>query len=95
MHKRARIVGPILLLALLAGGGYWWWNQSANANGASTLSGSGTIEAEDVLITSEVSGRVQSLLVDEGHRAEGVVDAVASVRERVFDRKHEARGQLA
>src|SRR5215213_7549853 len=66
MHKRARIIGPILLLALLAGGGYWWWNQSASANGASTLSGSGTIEAEDVLITSEVSGRVQSLLVDEG-----------------------------
>jgi HlyD family secretion protein len=66
MHKRARIVGPILLLALLVGGGYWWWNQSANAIGASTLSGSGTIEAEDVLITSEVSGRVQSLLVDEG-----------------------------
>ncbi|MEP7188511.1 MAG: biotin/lipoyl-binding protein, partial [Roseiflexaceae bacterium] len=66
MHKRARIIGPILLLALLAGGGYWWWNQSVSANGASTLSGSGTIEAEDVLITSEVSGRVQSLLVDEG-----------------------------
>jgi multidrug resistance efflux pump len=66
MHKRARIIGPILLLALLAGGGYWWWNQSASAAGASTLSGSGTIEAEDVLITSEVSGRVQSLLVDEG-----------------------------
>jgi multidrug resistance efflux pump len=66
MHKRARIIGPILLLALLAGGGYWWWNQSASANGASALSGSGTIEAEDVLITSEVSGRVQALLVDEG-----------------------------
>ena len=66
MHKRARIVGPILLLALLAGGGYWWWNQRASAAGAGSLSGSGTIEAEDVLITSEVSGRVQSLLVDEG-----------------------------
>src|SRR4051794_32282885 len=66
MHKRARIIGPILLLALLAGGGYWWWNQSASANGAGALSGSGTIEAEDVLITSEVAGRVQSLLVDEG-----------------------------
>ena len=66
MHKRARIIGPLLLLVLLAGGGYYWWNKSASANGASTLSGSGTIEAEDVLITSEVSGRVQALLVDEG-----------------------------
>src|SRR5262245_40352841 len=66
MHKRARIVGPILLLALLVGGGYWWWNRNANAAGTGTLSGSGTIEAEDVLITSEISGRVQALLVDEG-----------------------------
>ncbi len=48
------------------GGGYWWWNQRASAAGARTLSGSGTIEAEDVLITSEVAGRVQALLVDEG-----------------------------
>ena len=66
MHNRARIIGPILLLALLAGAGYWWWNQRASAANAATLSGSGTIEAEDVLITSEISGRVQSLLVDEG-----------------------------
>src|SRR4029078_749988 len=66
MHNRAKIMGPILLLALLAGGGYWWWNQRAGASAASRLSGSGTIEAEDVLITSEVSGRVQSLLVEEG-----------------------------
>jgi len=66
MHNRARIIAPILLLALLASGGYWWWNQHADAASSRTLSGSGTIEAEDVLITSEVSGRVQSLLVDEG-----------------------------
>ena len=66
MHNRAKIIGPILVLALLVGGGYWWWSQRANAAGAGALSGSGTIEAEDVLITSEVAGRVQSLLVDEG-----------------------------
>ena len=66
MHQRARIIAPILLLALLAGGGFWWWGQRANAAGGRALSGSGTIEAEDVLITSEVTGRVQSLLVEEG-----------------------------
>ena len=66
MHNRARIVAPILLVALLAGGGLWWWNRSASAAAAAQLSGSGTIEAEDVLVTSEVSGRVQALLVDEG-----------------------------
>src|SRR5262249_60376564 len=66
MQNRARIVVPIVWRALLLGAGYWWRNQRASAAGAGRLSGSGTIEAEDVLITSEVAGRVQSLLVDEG-----------------------------
>src|SRR6266540_3665307 len=66
MNMRSRIIITIVVLLMLSGGGFWWWNQHASAAGAHTLSGSGTIEAEDVLITSEVSGRVQSLLVDEG-----------------------------
>jgi multidrug resistance efflux pump len=67
MHNRARIVAPILLLAILVGGGYWWWNQQAAAAATSgALSGSGTIEAEDVLITAEVGGRIKSLAADEG-----------------------------
>ncbi|MFN8569507.1 MAG: biotin/lipoyl-binding protein [Kouleothrix sp.] len=66
MAKRVRIIAPLLVVALLAAGGYWWWSGRATAAGAGSLSGSGTIEAEDVLITAEVSGRVQELLVDEG-----------------------------
>src|SRR3954465_13240132 len=66
MPKRARIILPILLLAVLAGGGFWWYSQRADAASTSKLSGSGTIEVEDVLITSEVAGRVQTLPVDEG-----------------------------
>jgi len=66
MNMRSRIIIAIVVLLALLGGGYWWWNQRASAAGARTLSGSGTIEAEDVLITSEVAGRVQALLVDEG-----------------------------
>jgi multidrug resistance efflux pump len=67
MHKRARIVAPFLLLVILVGGGYWWWSQRAAAADASAaLSGSGTIEAEDVLITAEVAGRIKALPVDEG-----------------------------
>jgi len=67
MHNRIRIIAPILLVALLVGGGFWWWNQRTRAaSAAGQLSGSGTIEAEDVLITAEVAGRVQSLPVDEG-----------------------------
>ncbi len=66
MNMRTRIIIAIVGLLALLGGGYWWWSQRAAAASADTLSGSGTIEAEDVVITSEVSGRVQSLLVDEG-----------------------------
>jgi HlyD family secretion protein len=67
MHNRARVIAAILLVALLVGGGFWWWYQRASAESASeALSGSGTIEAEDVLITVEVGGRIESLAVDEG-----------------------------
>ncbi|MCS6938986.1 MAG: efflux RND transporter periplasmic adaptor subunit [Roseiflexus sp.] len=65
MHPRARIVIPLILVAALIGGGYWWFQQSAQArNGA--LTGSGTIEAEEVLVTAEIAGRVQRLFADEG-----------------------------
>ncbi|HRC77332.1 MAG TPA: biotin/lipoyl-binding protein, partial [Kouleothrix sp.] len=70
MPRQARIVAPIVILALLAAAGYWWWLGRATAASASALSGSGTIEAEDVLITSEVAGRVQALLVDEGQEVQ-------------------------
>ena len=67
MHNRARIVAPIVLLVILIGGGYYWWNQrAATAVTSAQLGGSGTIEAEDVLITAEVGGRIKSLAVDEG-----------------------------
>jgi multidrug resistance efflux pump len=67
MHNRARIAVPILLLAIFVGGGYYWWNQrAATAATSAQLSGSGTIEAEDVLITAEIGGRIKRLAVDEG-----------------------------
>jgi HlyD family secretion protein len=67
MHKRVRIIIPILLLAALAAGGLWWRNQRAEAADASAkLSGSGTIEAEEVLVTAEVGGRIKSLPTEEG-----------------------------
>lgn len=65
MHPRTRIVVPLLLITGLIGGGYWWFQQSAQArNGA--LTGSGTIEAEEVLVTAEIAGRAQRLFADEG-----------------------------
>lgn len=69
MHQRARMIMPVLLLIVVSGGGYWWYQQSNQArNGA--LSGSGTIEAEEVLVTAEIAGRVRQLLVDEGQEVD-------------------------
>jgi multidrug resistance efflux pump len=70
MHQRARVVLPVLLIATLIGGGYWWWNQRAVAEASALLSGSGTIEAEDVLITAEVAGRVQVMPAEEGQNVQ-------------------------
>lgn len=65
MPHRVRMLFPIILLAVL-GGGYWWWSRQAVAADSQSLDGSGTIEAEEVLVSSEVAGRVQRLYVDEG-----------------------------
>jgi multidrug resistance efflux pump len=65
MHPRARIIIPLVLVAVLIGGGYWLLQESAQARNG-TLTGTGTIEAEEVLVTAEIAGRVQHLFVDEG-----------------------------
>jgi HlyD family secretion protein len=60
-----RILIPIVLaVALAAGAGWWLYGRTASAAGQQTFSG--TIEADEVDITSEVSGKVDRLLVDEG-----------------------------
>lgn len=65
MHTRIRFIAPVIVIALIAGV-LWWRTQGANASTDGQLQASGTIEAEQVLITSEIAGRVQQLLADEG-----------------------------
>ena len=67
MNMRVRGAIVLVLGVALAAGGLWWWMGRAAASGGAALSGSGTIEAEDVAISSEVSGRIKALLADEGH----------------------------
>jgi HlyD family secretion protein len=65
---------PILLLLALAGGGYYWWTTRAATAAplftpqaqSTQITGSGTIEAEIVAITSEVGGRITAFHADEG-----------------------------
>ncbi len=65
MHNRIRIIIPILLIAAI-GGGIWWSTRNTAARSDGTLRASGTIEAEQVLVTSEIAGKIRSLSADEG-----------------------------
>ncbi|MDZ4718434.1 MAG: efflux RND transporter periplasmic adaptor subunit [Roseiflexaceae bacterium] len=65
MHNRIRFIAPVIVIALIAGA-IWWRTQGTNASASGPLHASGTIEAEQVLITSEIAGRVRILLADEG-----------------------------
>jgi len=61
-----RIIRAILGIALVAliGGGVWWWTQQ-QTQATRGLAGSGTIEATQVQIGPEVSGRVVQVMAKE------------------------------
>jgi multidrug efflux pump subunit AcrA (membrane-fusion protein) len=61
-----RIIPIIVILALIGGGTYWWSRQQTQA--ANGLKGSGTIEATQINVGPEVSGRVVQVLVEEGQQ---------------------------
>jgi len=54
-----------IVLAMLIAGGIWWWTRQ-QAQAAHGLTGSGTIEATQVNIGPEVSGRIVQVMADEG-----------------------------
>jgi HlyD family secretion protein len=68
MHDRKRILIPIILLILLAAVAAWYFTRpDANeTNGA--IQASGTVEATEIIISPEISGRVEEVLAEEGDR---------------------------
>jgi HlyD family secretion protein len=63
---RKRVLPLVLVVALAAGGWWWWSNRDVGTGAAEALGGTGTIEAEQVAITPQVTGRIVDLAVDEG-----------------------------
>ena len=57
---------PILLILAVIGVGIYGWSRQQQAQAASGLKGSGTIEAEEINIGPEVSDRVVEVLAEEG-----------------------------
>jgi HlyD family secretion protein len=65
---RKRIIPVVLVIAVLAAGGWWAWSNygpSAQA-AAAALGGSGTIEADQISVTPQTSGRVIAAPAQEG-----------------------------
>jgi len=64
--KIARIIIPIILILAAVAVAYWYVTTQNAPAVSSTLTGSGTVEATEVTISPESSGRITEVLVDEG-----------------------------
>lgn len=61
---KPRQLAPLLLVLILGGAGWWWFSTPPDASGG--LTATGTIEAVEVVVAAEVSGRVTTISAAEG-----------------------------
>jgi HlyD family secretion protein len=64
--KNRRLVIPLVLVVLLIIVGAWYALQGATTTAASGLQASGTVEADEVLVSSELAGKVAEVSVSKG-----------------------------
>jgi HlyD family secretion protein len=67
MRPNPRKIAPIILVLVLASLAFWYFGIRQTREENSTLSASGTIEAQLVRISPELGGRVLEVLADEGN----------------------------
>lgn len=67
MHPNPRRILPVLAILAVGAGLYWWYGARASAE-TNELGASGTIEATDITVASELAGRIVSLNMAEGDR---------------------------
>jgi multidrug resistance efflux pump len=60
-----RRIIPLIVILAFVGVGAWWWSQR-QAQAATEITGSGTIEAVTTNIGPQVPGRVVQVLASEG-----------------------------
>jgi multidrug resistance efflux pump len=66
MHPNPRRIIPVVLFVVVFGGALWWLFVGRVQAEPDTLAASGTVEAVEVIIAPEISGRVTEVLVSEG-----------------------------
>lgn len=64
--KTIRIILIILLISAIAVVAYWFLTTQNTSTASSVLTGSGTVEATEVIISPEVTGKIIDILVSEG-----------------------------
>lgn len=65
--SRKKILAVLIAFLVVLGGALWWWQ---NSESAASLVFSGTVEADQMGISAEISGKVLEVLVKEGDRVE-------------------------
>ena len=65
IHPRKRIFIPIVLL-VLGGLAAWYFISNWRAANGAALQASGTVEASDVIVAPELSGRIAEVMVEKG-----------------------------
>ena len=66
MHNRKRILIPVIVLLLLGSLAGWYLARNGSSVLGGSLEASGTVEAVEVAVAAELSGRVVEVLVEEG-----------------------------
>ena len=66
MHPDPRKIAPVVLLLALAAGSIYYLSNTSDAAANGQLSASGTVEAVEVRLAAEISGRVLEVLAAEG-----------------------------
>ena len=67
MPKNKRVLIPIIVIVVISAVGLiWYFSQGSGALAVGSIQASGTVEAVEVAIASELSGRVVEVLADKG-----------------------------
>src|SRR3990172_1612383 len=76
MHPNPRRIIPVVLFVVVFGVALWWLFVGRAQAEPDTLSASGTVEAVEVIIAPEISGRVVEVLAGEGDRVTAGQDLI-------------------
>jgi len=66
MHKRRAFLIPIFIIVVLAGIGAWYWFQKNGAEQDNTLKASGTVEAVEATVSTEIAGSIVEVFMQKG-----------------------------